>query len=544
MDDLFMDYSKVYTIKIYEQDETKFVNKSAVEIKKEAKKQLKERKIAHINLRCLEHLDTQLKTKTAQLKDIRDSLTAIVEDSHKTQNSGSWIKTGIDVSATLLGGIFGGGPIGASIAGGISNQLTSRGSEYFKDDKVKTVKKKGGEQQLKNLEYQNVLQEVDKVTKLRDIIIKGIKKEPNNILEMEEEYILKRRFFPKEVRHQVEEALIEARSSFISNLEKAESFIRKSLLIPTEIKTITFEPIVAKFNKDPFFSAFDKDLQVQLKKVALSICNLSDKNDDTPERRSYYFWGDPGIGKTCAARNLAILLDLPYLEVSIKTELELSRSFMEGSPRHWQNSEIGLLASTLLSNDSKSRSYQNPVLIINDFDRVLLGDSQTALSFLISLLDLETTDFCSNYFGSNFDMRRFTIIITGNEKIPNNEKKYEALQSRLTEINFKALPHQSAEVILGQYYDKLIKKLKFLPRSTSEKGKDKKFIADLSKEKNKGGIRGLKRKLKDALEWERLSQYDAKDKQNFLDQKKRTMEEDTPPLEKAGDKKKHKNDDD
>jgi len=57
---------------------------------------------------------------------------------------------------------------------------------------------------------------------------------------------------PLELRQKVDEALIETRASFMSNLEKAESFVQKSLLIPIEIKDLSskdFKTVLKNFNK-------------------------------------------------------------------------------------------------------------------------------------------------------------------------------------------------------------------------------------------------------------------------------------------------------
>jgi len=64
--------------------------------------------------------------------------------------------------------------------------------------------------------------------------------------------------------------------------------------------------------------------------------------------------GPAGVGKTCSASRIAKFLGLPYFEITIKTEAELSRSNMEGCPRHWQNSQLGVLSNALLATDSKT----------------------------------------------------------------------------------------------------------------------------------------------------------------------------------------------
>jgi hypothetical protein len=475
-DDLLADYSKIFTRSIYDQSDLNFDELSDVDKEEKPLEHLKMKKEDEIKLRCFNRLDDILTEKKVKLETIQHALDEIIEDGKEHQAKGSLAKTAVNVLGTLAGAglaFWSGGltlaagglnlaVAGGSLTGGLISQITGGGIESLKHEETKRLGKKGAKTQLDIQEYQAVKQEINEITLFQTILLEGVDKEPASLLEMEKEYILRKRFFPKGLQANLEEALIEARRTVFSNLEKSEPFIKRALLLPftdNSLKDLGFYDIptsiehLVRFKKSQFFQGFSPTLQTQLKNVMSDIRRLSCPQT-IESRRSYYFWGKPGVGKSTTAEEIAKFLGLPFFEVSIRTEADLSQQSIEGSERMWKNPQIGMFAQVLSSKSDEGITYQHPILILNDFDRVL--KSPSSLSFLLFYLDPKNKHFLSNYFGCNLDISRLTIILTGNKKIPETEE-YAALRDRLIEIEFDSPDPKLLTSILTDYKKDILK---------------------------------------------------------------------------------------
>lgn len=377
-----------------------------------------------------------------------------------------------------------GGTAGVSAAGGIMTGL----HDFFQPEgQVDLEKMKAAlERQKKNL-------------------IEGLHKEP--ISDLEIAYVLRKRFYTSsEITKQIESALLMTRIGKGLPLEFSISFLENCLNLPFQKKVINqqdkwflldenFDPTLSPSQKEAKTKliAYEEETKNKLEKIIASIV-LASNSDEPSYSRFYYFWGKPGLGKSTAARAIAEFLDLPYYEMNIRTGDDISQRSLEGGDWQRQLATPGHIALALLAgsttgnkNDeyvnikvpfniaskyflspeiyvralkNKSKNtHLNSVLIINDFDRLLLDPSTSTqvLAFLLDYLDPEKKEFHSPYFRGPVNTSGLLVFKTGNHKIPDEDGKFDALKDRSEEVEFKAFREETQRSILSSFYDSKIK---------------------------------------------------------------------------------------
>lgn len=194
-----------------------------------------------------------------------------------------------------------------------------------------------------------------------------------------------------------------------------------------------------RFDQDPFFRVFDAPVREALRSIVLRIAADSVVLDDVsiPLRGRYSFHGRvPGCGKTEAARQIARFLKLPYYMVTLRDATELNVPNLEGVDYYRTEPNVGWLLSPLLTPDESGRTHTNPILIIDEIDKILANAAAAgpALNVLLQYLEAGTVAVNSPYFRDLIRINRMTIILTGN-----NPLTHDAVLSRLTRaIEFPA----------------------------------------------------------------------------------------------------------
>ena len=123
--------------------------------------------------------------------------------------------------------------------------------------------------------------------------------------------------------------------------------------------------------------------------------------------------GDPGIGKTYLASQLAQALGVPSEKISAggaQGGFQLT-----GSHGGWSGAKPGMVAALLAKSDSAS-----PVLVIDEVDKIQDG-RYPFLPVLLDLLDAGTAKrFRDEYFEMEFDASRIIVVLTANDisKVP------------------------------------------------------------------------------------------------------------------------------
>ena len=123
--------------------------------------------------------------------------------------------------------------------------------------------------------------------------------------------------------------------------------------------------------------------------------------------------GDPGIGKTYLASQLAQALGVPSAKMSAggaQGAFQLS-----GSHSTWTSAKPGMVIELLAQSASAS-----PVLVIDEVDKIH-EDKHAFLPVLLDLLDAGTAkQFRDEYFEMDFDASRIIFVLTANsiDKVP------------------------------------------------------------------------------------------------------------------------------
>ncbi len=157
--------------------------------------------------------------------------------------------------------------------------------------------------------------------------------------------------------------------------------------------------------------------------------------------------GEPGLGKTYFASELAKLIDLPFFEISLATT---SSSFiLSGGNIQWSEGEPGFISKTLA--ESK---LANPIILIDEIDKATQDNRYNPMNVFYGLLESHSAKrFCDEALDFNLDASKIIWIATGNyiHNIP------APIQSRMRVFNIKQ-PHKSSmQPIVESIYSHLLK---------------------------------------------------------------------------------------
>lgn len=260
------------------------------------------------------------------------------------------------------------------------------------------------------------------------------------IKDLEEKYIFKKKLIKEDLQYTIENNLINSRKPLYP-FPFIKQCIEEALNLPTEHKKLVTETLLTKFRNENFFKSFKPSTKTDLESTIVSIAQYSKKEPvgEIPVRGIYYFWGAPGIGKSRTAQELSKLMGLPFWRCSIRGASDLSQENLEGSSCLGPRANPGWLGSPLLAfeeGDKSKKTYKNSVLILEDFDRILLDEQSgiSSLAFILDYFDPLKKSFFSPYFNALIDISRINIVVTGNSPIPEDDEKYLALRERFTRI--------------------------------------------------------------------------------------------------------------
>ncbi len=282
----------------------------------------------------------------------------------------------------------------------------------------------------------------------------GVMREP--IKELEESYVLKKEGMREDHRYNIENNLINSRKPLYP-FPFIKQCLEQALALPTTHKRLDTEALLTKFSEEEFFQSFHSSTINDLESAIVSISQYSQRepNGVIPVRGIYYFWGDPGVGKSRTGQEFAKLLEVPFWRCSIRNAASLSPENLEGSSCLGPIVNPGWLARPLLAyqeGDANKTTYKNPVLILEDFDRVLLDEQSgiSSLAFILDYFDPLKRDFFSPYFNAQIDISRMNIIISANF-FPEGDK-FKALRERFTKIvRFFPFEEEKKESILVDF---------------------------------------------------------------------------------------------
>ena len=164
-----------------------------------------------------------------------------------------------------------------------------------------------------------------------------------------------------------------------------------------------------------------------------------------------YFHGAPGTGKTYAAKKLAKAMGTNLVTVTLDGA---TIADIVGTPFENFDSKAGRILDAIISSTASTQelNHYNQVLMIDEFDRLLLsGDkwSEEILSFLLKLLDPTCRYFYSPYLKTDIRLPD-TIILAGNSdlrQISESHPQLKAMVSRLNHIEFPGFDSDAKRMI-------------------------------------------------------------------------------------------------
>jgi ATP-dependent Lon protease len=188
------------------------------------------------------------------------------------------------------------------------------------------------------------------------------------------------------------------------------------------------------FEDLPNFTEVLEDIRKQL-----SLC--VDSNDSV-ELPPMLLLGDPGIGKTHFARQLAQLLGTGYGFVPMSS---LTAGWvLSGASSQWKNAKPGKVFDTFVNGD-----YANPVIVVDELDKASSDGQYDPLGALYELLEVDTAvRFVDEFAEVPIDASGALWLATANDaaRIP------EPLLSRMAVYEIDAPDAEGAARIAASIY--------------------------------------------------------------------------------------------
>lgn len=168
--------------------------------------------------------------------------------------------------------------------------------------------------------------------------------------------------------------------------------------------------------------------------------------------------GEPGLGKTLFASELAKSLKLPYYEISMAT---ISASFaLSGGNIQWAEGSIGFVAESLCDSD-----VANPVFMIDELDKANGSDRYKPINVLYSLLEPHSAKrFKDEALDIEINASRIIWIATGNDvsQIP------VPILSRMRAFEIKRPQPEEMSWVITSIYERFRKSKPYGPSLSNE----------------------------------------------------------------------------
>ena len=165
------------------------------------------------------------------------------------------------------------------------------------------------------------------------------------------------------------------------------------------------------------------------------------KNKD--RMKPIIFDGSPGCGKTTAARELAEIMALEFVQISV-SHASTSTGLAGESPS-FRGANLGAICKALITTETL-----NPVILIDEIDKAPHPDNRASTDDeLLSLCD-GTGEIYENFLGFNIPTHQIPIIMTSNDI----EHVSEPLRDRCFVYSFPEVSETRIIKIVDRYLNK------------------------------------------------------------------------------------------
>ena len=174
-------------------------------------------------------------------------------------------------------------------------------------------------------------------------------------------------------------------------------------------------------------------------KKHIALCSSS---NDPMELPPMLLLGEPGIGKTHFCRRMAQLLATGYGFASMSSIT--AGWILSGASSQWKNARPGKVFDTLLHG-----SYANPVIVVDEIDKVGGEAQYDPLSAMYSLLERDTaSEFVDEFVEVPVDASSVVWIATANDEshIP------EPILNRMNIYSIEAPDHDGSRRVAQMIY--------------------------------------------------------------------------------------------
>jgi hypothetical protein len=205
--------------------------------------------------------------------------------------------------------------------------------------------------------------------------------------------------------------------------------IKSAFELPTEIKPITYDE---ELHSKPF-AGYSQAIQDVIK----LFCTFHDQAQylDQPHRYPFYFYGEPGVGKTHAAELIAKTLGLPFASITLSNLTDLM-----GDTSH-----PGKLLQAITGAKIEGKGAKNMILLIDEAEKIINADAhEDVRAFLLKFFgNKQEKTFDSPYLGMKIDISHVGIILAGNKPV-----ECDALDDRFTSVEFPSLTTEQKQNIV------------------------------------------------------------------------------------------------
>lgn len=202
----------------------------------------------------------------------------------------------------------------------------------------------------------------------------------------------------------------------ISSLPDADGLAEKIRSVATLLSGKPVEAILTQEKAKDFGKLSKKypNMVEVLKYFRASLVRTKLRKSKAISFRPILLVGGPGCGKSSFARELGTIVSgKPPLRVDLGNDVA---SFtLAGSDMSWRKSKCGLVLQSMFG-DKKSGPLRNPVVILDEMDKIPLGGAHEVEGVFYSILERETAaHFRDNYFDVPVDASGINYIATAND---------------------------------------------------------------------------------------------------------------------------------